>query len=57
MRINSEKEFREFQAALEFFIAKGTKLGSMELLPKEDLDEMDKLAEAIEEYETVHYPL
>lgn len=57
MRINSEKEFREFQAALEFFIAKGTKLGSMELLPKEDLDEMDRLAEAIEEYETVHYPL
>lgn len=57
MRINSEKEFREFQAALEIFIAKGAKLGSMELLSKEDLDEMDRLAEAIEEYETVHYPL
>lgn len=55
MRINSEKEFREFQAALEIFIAKGAKLGSMELLPKEDLDEMDRLAEAIEEYSIEKY--
>ena len=57
MTINSEKEFRDYQANLEIIIAKGTKLGSMELLSKEDLDEMDRLAEAIEEYEAAHYPL
>ena len=57
MIIKSEKEFRDYQADLEIIIAKGTKLGSMELLPKEDLDEMDRLAAAIEEYETVHYTL
>ena len=57
MTIKSEKEFREYQANLEIIIAKGTKLGSMELLSKEDLDEMDRLAEAIEEYEAAYYPL
>ena len=57
MTIKSEKEFRDYQVNLEILIAKGTKLGSMELLPAEDLDEMDRLAEAIEEYEAAYYPL
>lgn len=57
MIIKSEKEFRDYQVDLEIIIAKGTKLGSMELLPKEDLDEMDRLAAAIEEYEAVYYPI
>ena len=57
MTIKNEKEFREYQANLEILIAKGTKLGSMELLSEEDLDEMDKLAEAIEEYEAAYHPL
>ena len=57
MKIKNEKEFREYQANLEIIIAKGTKLGSMELLSKEDLDEMDRLAETIEEYEAAYHPL
>lgn len=57
MIIKSEKEFREYQANLEIIIAKGTKLGSMELLPEEDLDKMDRLAAAIEEYEAAYFPL
>ena len=57
MTIKNEKEFRDYQANLEILIAKGAKLGSMELLPEEDLDEMDRLAEAIEEYEAACYPL
>ena len=57
MTIKNEKEFRDYQANLEILIAKGTKLGSMELLPEEDLDEMDRLAEAIEEYEAAYHPL
>ena len=57
MIIKSEKEFRDYQANLEIIIAKGTKLGSMELLPVEELDEMDRLAAAIEEYEAAFHPL
>ena len=57
MIIKSEKEFRDYQANLEIIIAKGTKLGSMELLSVEELDEMDRLAAAIEEYEAAFHPL
>lgn len=57
MVIKSEKEFKEYRNALEVFISKGTELGDMELLPEEDLDEMGRLAEAIEKYESVYFPL
>lgn len=57
MIIKSEKEFRDYQANLEIIISKGTKIGGMELLSAEELDEMDRLTEAIEEYEAAYYPL
>lgn len=57
MIIKSNKEFRDYQAKLEIIIAKGSKLGGMEFLSTEELDEMDRLAAAIEEYEAAYYPL
>lgn len=57
MTIKSEKEFRDYQANVEIIIAKGTQLGSMELLSEEELDELDRLSEAIEEYEAAYHPL
>ena len=56
-KIKDEKEFRDYQEKLEAIIANGTQLGNMELLSKEDLDEMDRLVEVLEEYEAEHYPL
>ena len=57
MRIKNEKEFNDYKANLEIIIAKGTDLGSMEFLSKEDLDEFDRLTDAIAEYEAAYYPL
>ena len=57
MKIKDEKEFNDYRADLEIIIAKGTQLGSMELLPEEDLNELDRLTDAIAEYEAAYYPL
>ena len=57
MRIKNENEFNDYKANLEIIIAKGTDLGSMEFLSKEDLDELDRLTDAIAEYEAAYYPL
>jgi hypothetical protein len=36
MIIKNEREFRDYQAKFEILIAKGTQLGSMELLAEKD---------------------
>lgn len=57
MVIKNEEEFNKYRDALEVLIAKGTKLGSMELLPKEDMDELCRLSDGIYHYESVYHPL
>lgn len=57
MLINSEKEYKEYRNRLEIFIAKGTKLDSMELLPEEDKEEFISLSRAIAEHEAAYHPL
>ena len=57
MIIKNEKEFKDYQAQFEILIAKGTQLGSMELLSEEDKEEYIRLSDAIEEYEAAYHPL
>jgi len=57
MVIKNEKEFRDYQAKFEILTAKGTELGSMELLSETDKQEYIRLSDAIEEYEAAYYPL
>ena len=57
MIIKDEKEFQNYRANLEVIIAKGTKLGDMELLSDEDKKEYVYLSQAIEEYEAAYHPL
>lgn len=57
MKIKTREEFEKYRDALEVLIAKGTELGEMELLPKEDMDEFCRLADAIYQYESVYHPL
>ena len=53
MRIKNEKEFNDYKANLEIIIAKGTDLGSMEFLSKEDLDELDRIKDIINDVEPI----
>lgn len=57
MKVKTREEFEQWRDALEVLIAKGTKLGSMELLPKEDMDELCRLSDGIYHYESVYHPL
>lgn len=57
MRIKSEKEYQDYRADMEIIIAKGTKLGDMELLPEDDKQEFVSLSRAIAEYEAACHPL
>lgn len=57
MRINSEKEYQDYRAKIEFIIDKGTRLGDMELLSEEDKQEFVLLSRAIAEYEAACHPL
>lgn len=57
MIIKNKKEFKDYQANFEILIAKGSQLGSMELLSKEDKQEYIRLSDAIEEYEAAYHPL
>ena len=57
MRIKNEKEYKDYRANMEIIIAKGTKLGDMELLSEEDKDEFIQLSRAIAEYEAAYHPL
>lgn len=57
MKINTEKEFRAYQAEMESIIAKGTSLGDMELLSEEDKERYITLSQAISEWEAAYHPL
>ena len=57
MTIKNEKEFRDYRANLDILIAKGTKLGDMELLSDEDKQECIQLSRAIAEYEAAYHLL
>lgn len=55
--IKNESEYKNCRANMENLIAKGTRLGDMELLSEEDKDEFIQLSRAIAEYESAHHPL
>ena len=57
MEIKDEKEYQDYVASKEILIAKGTKLGDMELLSEEDKRIYSRLAGAIHEYEAAYHPL
>lgn len=57
MEIKNEKEYQDCRANMEIIIAKGTKLGDMELLSEKDKRIYSRLAGAIHEYEAVYHPL
>lgn len=57
MTINNEKEYQDYRANMEIIIAKGTKLGDMELLSEEDKAEYISLSRAVAEYEAAYHPL
>lgn len=57
MTIKNEKEFQDYRSNLEIIIARGTKLGDMELLSEEDKREYISLSQAIAEYESAYHPL
>lgn len=57
MTIKNEKEYQDYRANMEIIIAKGTKLGDMELLTEEDKNEYIQLSRAVAEYEAAYHPL
>lgn len=57
MKVKTREEFDKYREALEVLIAKGTKLGSMELLSEEDMNEFCRLSDGIYHYESVYHPL
>ena len=57
MTIKNEKDYQDYRANMEIIIAKGTKLGDMELLSAEDKAEFVHLSEAVAEYEAAYCPL
>lgn len=57
MTIKNEKEYNDYRANMEIIIAKGTKLGDMELLSEEDKQEFIQLSRAMAEYEAAYHPL
>ena len=54
--IQSEKEYRSICQAMDLILAKGTKIGDMELLPNEDKTEYIRLSTLIRVWEKNHYP-
>lgn len=57
MIIKNDAQYREHKEAMEVIIAKGTKLGDMELLSQSDKDEFIRLTDAIHEWEAAYHPL
>lgn len=57
MVIKTDKEYREYMKMINQITEKGTKLGDMELLPEEDKAEYTRLANAVCDWEEVHYPI
>ena len=57
MIIKNDAQYREHKEAMEVIIAKGTKLGDMELLSQSYKDEFIRLTDAIHEWEAAYHPL
>lgn len=57
MIIKNDAQYREHKEAMEVIIAKGTKLGDMELLSQSDKDKFIRLTDAIHEWEAAYHPL
>ena len=57
MILKNDAQYREHKEAMEVIIAKGTKLGDMELLSQSDKDEFIRLTDAIHEWEAAYHPL
>ena len=57
MTIKSEKEYQRYRASMEIIIAKGSKLGDMELLSEEDKNDYIRLSRTVAEYESACHPL
>ena len=57
MIIKNDAQYREHKEAMEVIIAKGTKLGDMQLLSQSDKDEFIRLTDAIHEWEAAYHPL
>lgn len=57
MVVNSDAQYRVYKNAMEIIIAKGTKLGDMELLSQTDKEEFIRLTDAIHEWESAYHPL
>jgi len=55
-RIQSENEYRSVCQAMDLILAKGTKMGDMDLLPNEDKTEYIRLSSLVREWEKKHYP-
>jgi HTH-type transcriptional regulator/antitoxin HigA len=57
MKIRTEEEFHAFRVEMEKLVAKGTTLGDIELLNKEDKSRYVMLSQAISRWETAYYPI
>ena len=57
MTIKTEKEYKDYETRVELLIARGTKLGDMELLSDEEKAEFTMLSEALDEYGRAYHPL
>jgi HTH-type transcriptional regulator/antitoxin HigA len=54
MKIRTEEEFHAFRVEMEKLVAKGTALGNMELLNKEDKSKYIALSQAINKWEVIY---
>jgi HTH-type transcriptional regulator / antitoxin HigA len=55
-RIQSEKEYKSICQDMDLILAKGTKMGDMDLLSNEDKTEYIRLSTMVREWEKTHYP-
>ena len=57
MVIKTDKEYREYKEAANALLDKSTQFGGLDFLPKKDLEDYVRLANAICDWEEVHYPI
>lgn len=57
MVIKTDKEYREYKEAANALLDKSTQFGGLDFLPKKDLEDYIRLANAVCDWEEVHYPI